>query len=351
MSRKLMIEDRVVGSFERTLVVAEIGVNHDGRLDRALALVRHAVEAGADAVKLQVFRAKSLMHGSARFASYQCERVNVATPTDMLRRLELPPAELAMVVAAVRHAGLIPLATPFSPDDVAAIESLDLPAIKIASPDLVNRPLLRRCVQAHRPLLVSTGAATLDEIDAAVSWLCEWGACFALLHCVSAYPVEPQSANLCWINELSARYGVPVGYSDHADGMLAGALSVGHGACVIEKHLTYDRGATGPDHAASADPRQFAQYVSMIRNAEQLRGKPGRHVLDCERDVRTVSRQSLVLRRDIPAGSPIGSDDLAVQRPGTGIPASEEPAVVGRIARAPLSAGTLLRWEMLGDAA
>jgi sialic acid synthase SpsE len=351
MNRNLMVEDCAVGPFERTLVVAEIGVNHDGRLDRALALVRHAAEAGADAVKLQVFRAETLMHRSAGFAAYQSERVSVATPADMLRRLELPPTELATVVAAVRHAGLIPLATPFSVSDVGVIESLDLPAIKIASPDLVNRPLLRRCAQTHRPLLVSTGAATLDEIDAAVSWLCEWGARFALLHCVSAYPVESQSANLCWISELSARYRVPVGYSDHTVDLLAGALAVGHGACVIEKHLTYDRNASGPDHAASADPRQFAEYISMVRTAEQLRGRPGRHVLDCERDVRTVSRQSLVLRRDIPAGSQISSDDLDVQRPGTGIPASEESAVVGRIVRSSLPAGTLLRWEMLCDAA
>lgn len=351
MSRDFQIDDRRIGPFDRTLVIAEIGVNHDGRLDRALSLVRHAAEAGADAVKLQVFRAETLVHRSAGFARYQHDRVSAGSPADMLRRLELSPADLATVVAAVRQASLIPLATPFSPADVGIIDSLDLPAIKIASPDLVNLPLLRRCAQTRRPLLVSTGAATLDEIDAAVSWLCEWNARFALLHCVSAYPVEPQSANLCWIGELASRYGVPVGYSDHADDLMAGALAVGNGACVIEKHLTYDRSASGPDHAASADPQQFARYVSMIRGAEQLRGRPGRHVLDCERDVRTVSRQSLVLRRDIPAGRPIGSEDLVVQRPGTGIPASQEPAVIGRIVRSSLPAGTLLRWEMLVDAA
>lgn len=351
MSRELLIDDHRIGPFERTLVVAEIGVNHDGRLDRALALVRHAAEAGADAVKLQVFRAETLLHRSARFASYQCAAVAAATPADMLRRLELPPAELATVVAAARQAGLMPLATPFSVDDVGIIDSLDLPAIKIASPDLVNLPLLRRCAQTRRPLLVSTGAATLDEIETTVGWLCEWNARFALLHCVSAYPVEPQSANLCWIAELATRFGVPVGYSDHADDLLAGAVAVGHGACIIEKHLTYDRAASGPDHAASADPREFAQYVSSIRAASRLRGRPGRHVLDCERDVRTVSRQSLVLRRDVAAGSCIGSDDLVAQRPGTGIPAAQEPAVIGRIVRSSLPAGTLLRWEMLVDAA
>jgi N-acetylneuraminate synthase/N,N'-diacetyllegionaminate synthase len=347
----MQIDSRTIGTGQPTLVIAEIGVNHDGSLVRALELVRAAATAGADAVKLQVFRATQLMHGSSRFAEYQSQRVDDASPAEMLRRYELSMPDLATIVAAIRSAGLIPLATPFSPADVGVVESLDLPAVKIASPDLVNRPLLRRAIQTRRPILCSTGAATTAEIAATLAWASPLGASIALLHCVSSYPVGDGDAHLGWIGELSARFDVPVGYSDHTTDLLAGALAVAAGACVVEKHLTYDRAADGPDHSASADPEQFAQYVAQIRRAERLRGAPGKRVLECERDVRTVSRQSLVLRRSLEAGEAIRPDDLTVQRPGTGIPAAAEEQVVGRAVRSRQPAGTLLQWGMLADAA
>src|SRR5205823_3593976 len=144
---------------------------------------------------------------------------------------------------------------------------------------------------------ISTGASTLEEIERAVGWLHELRAHFALLHCISSYPTESADANLCWIADLANRFNVPVGYSDHTTDVLAGALAAAAGAVVIEKHLTYDRSAAGPDHAASFDQGEFAEYVKLIRRAEKLRGSGGRRVLDVERDVRTVSRQSVVLRR------------------------------------------------------
>jgi sialic acid synthase SpsE len=331
---------------DHTLVIAEIGVNHDGDVGRALELVRHAKHAGADAVKLQVFRAKTLMHASSAFAAYQQSRVEDATPIDMLRRYELGGGELDAVVRAIRDAGLVPLATPFSLDDVPVIERLGLPVVKIASPDLVNRPLLQRVARLKKPLLISTGASTLDEIGMAVGWLREWGAEFTLLHCVSSYPTADADAHLRWIGELAERFGVPVGYSDHATNLLAGPLAVAAGAGVIEKHLTYDRTALGPDHSASADPEQFRQYVHMIRQAEVLRGRGGRRILDGEQDVRRVSRQSLVLRRGMSAGETIGEQDLTTQRPGTGIPAAEVGKVVGRVLAHEVGAGTMVTWDM-----
>jgi N-acetylneuraminate synthase/N,N'-diacetyllegionaminate synthase len=254
-------------------------------------------------------------------------------------------------VGAIRNLNMVPLATPFSPQDVATVESLDLPAVKIASPDVVNRVLLQRVAETGRPMLVSTGAATMDEISVAVQWLREWGASFALLHCVSSYPTPAEHANLAWIGEMASWFGVPVGYSDHTTAVEAGAIAAAFGACIVEKHLTYDRAATGPDHAASADPAQFAQYVSMIRSADAMRGAGGgRRVLEIERDVRKVSRQSLVLARPIGAGEAISEDDVTVQRPGTGIPAAEIEMAIGKRAARPLPAGTLLQWDML-DAA
>jgi N-acetylneuraminate synthase/N,N'-diacetyllegionaminate synthase len=328
-------------------VIAEIGVNHDGDVARALELVSAAQSAGADSVKLQLFRADALMSEASAFADYQLQRCSDASPAHMLQKYELGRRDVEKVVAGIRDAGMMPLATPFSVGDIQAIEELDLPAIKIASPDLVNRPLLESAARLGRPLLVSTGASRFDEIERAAHWLTDWGAAFALLHCVSAYPTAIHHANLCWIGELRHHFGVPVGYSDHTTEAYSGALAVAAGACVVEKHLTYDRTAAGPDHAASADPEQFAQYVRAIRQAERMRGRPGRRVLAVEEDVRRVSRQSLVLARRLKAGHVVREVDLLVQRPGTGIPAAELPAVVGRTMRTAADAGEMLRWEML----
>jgi sialic acid synthase SpsE len=346
----LRIDGRLIGRGQRTMVIAEIGVNHDGSLERAIELTQHASAAGADAVKLQLFRATSLMHPSSSFAQYQQKSVRESNPAAMLKRYELSRGQLVQVIEAIRELRMTPLATPFSPDDVDVIRELDLPAIKIASPDLVNQLLLARAAGTARPMIVSTGAATTDEVAQCVAWLNQWHTPFALMHCVSSYPTPAYQAHLCWIDEL-ARFEAPVGYSDHTTELLAGAMAVASGACIVEKHLTYDRTAKGPDHSSSADPVEFAEYVRLIRSAEALRGSGGKHVLPIERDVRTVSRQSLVLSRDVEVGEVIRMNDLTVQRPGTGIAPAEVSAAAGRAARFALRKGTMLQWDMLTDAA
>jgi N,N'-diacetyllegionaminate synthase len=346
----LKIDGRLIGDGHRTLIIAEIGVNHDGSVERAIELVQYAAAAGADAVKLQIFQANALMHPSSNFEEYQRQRTKDADPSAMLRRYELAPDELRQVVEAICELNLMPLATPFSPSDVAMIEQLNLPAIKIASPDLVNHLLLARAAGSGRPMIVSTGAATIEEVEQAVNWLRQWQANFVLMHCVSSYPTPAYQAHLCWINEL-AKFGVVVGYSDHTTELLAGAMAVSAGACVVEKHLTYSRSATGPDHAASADPAEFAEYVRLVRVAQAMRGAAGKRVLEIERDVRTVSRQSLVLARDVSGGHVIDISDLTVQRPGTGIAPAAVADAVGKAAKTPLRRGTLLQWDMLSDAA
>lgn len=351
----ITIHRTTVGPGRPVYVIAEIGVNHDGSVARAIELVGHARDAGADAIKLQLFSADRLVHRSAGTAEYQRVACGATDQTALLRRLELSVDDVERIIDAARVAGLTTIATPFSIDDVFVIEQLKLPAVKIASPDLVNKPLLERAARAGKPLLVSTGAATHAEIEQCAGWLRQWGVPFSLLHCVSAYPTPADSAQLGWIDDLRARFGVPVGYSDHTTEPLAGAFAVAGGACVIEKHLTWNRFAEGPDHRASADPHQFALYVSAIRAAERMRGvgasEGGREVLPIEQDVRRLSRQSLVLAAPVVAGRPIDRDALRVQRPGTGILAGEIDRVAGRVARRDLPAGTILSWEMLADAA
>jgi sialic acid synthase SpsE len=345
------IGDYYIDVTDPVFVIAEIGVNHDGSVDRAIELVRLARQCGANAVKLQVFRAEQLMHGSSQFAEYQKDTVDDACPTAMLKRYELSDADLKQVTLAIEAAGLVPIATPFSPGDVATIDALDMAALKIASPDIVNRPLLQRAAKIGRPMIVSTGAANPDEIQMCCDWLAEWDAEFCLLHCVSSYPTPADSTNLCWIGELGRQFGVPVGYSDHATEIISGALAVAAGACVVERHLTYDRKAAGPDHAASSDPGQFSHYVKLIRQAEKMRGLPGKRVLTIEQDVRHVSRQSLVCRRDLAAGQVVAEEDLTVQRPGTGIPAAMIESAIGKKMVRPVKAGAMLSWDMLQEAA
>jgi len=345
------IGNRIVGAQSPVLVIAEIGVNHDGSLSRALQLVKIAKQCGADAVKLQVFRAEQLMHESSQFASYQKKSVKDADPVAMLKRYELSERDLKTIVEAIHAAGMIASATPFSPEDVSTIERLDIDVVKIASPDAVNRLLLERVSKIWRPMIVSTGAASLDEIRMCCDWLDGWDATYALLHCVSSYPTPAEMTNLCWINELQQQFGVTIGFSDHSSEVVSGALAVAAGAAIVERHLTYSHAADGPDHAASSDPGEFSHYVRLIRQAERMVGTPGKRVLPIEQDVRTVSRQSLVVRRDLAAGQVISFDDLTVQRPGTGIPAAMIDSAVGKKLARPLKAGSMLQWDMFSEAA
>ncbi len=339
------IESHAIGG--SPFIIAEIGVNHDGSLDRARQLVRAARDAGADAVKLQIFRARQLMHPSALMAAYQRDAVHDADPMEMLSRLELSQTALAELTSLIRECGMTPLATPFSPADVETIRELALPAVKIASPDIVNRPLLNAVMELKIPMIVSTGAATIEELDRTAWWLDSGRANWCFMHCTSSYPSQAADTNLCWIDELRRRFNVPIGFSDHTTSTMSGALATAAGATLLEKHLTYDKTAAGPDHSASAEPDELAVYARLAREAAVYRGSGSKRVLDSERDVRSVSRQSLVLTRDIQPGEPLNESSLTVQRPGTGASAADLSRAVGAIARTTLRAGTILQWDML----
>lgn len=343
--RSIQIGRQAVGRGERTFVIAEIGVNHDGSLQRAIELTDIAAACGADAIKLQLFRARQLMHHTSSFAEYQRQRVAAADPADMLRQYELNDLDVVSIAGHAAALGLKLLATPFSLSDVDTIAAFDLPAIKIASPDIVNLPLLRRSMRLLKPMLISTGAATIGEVRRCVEWA--HGQPIALMHCVSAYPVSAVDANLGWIGELSRRFDRPIGYSDHTTDVRCGAMAVLAGACIVEKHLTYDCTATGPDHSASADPATFRQYVAAIREAEQWNGVGGKRVLPVEEDVRRVSRQSLVLNRDVVAGERLKSEMFITQRPGTGISAADIDLLINSTIKTDLPAGTMIAWDML----
>lgn len=340
----MKIGDREIGWRRPPYIIAEIGVNHDGSLDRALQLVDAAAEAGADAVKTQFFVTDLLMSRASSLAAYQRE-AGEADPLSMLRRLELPADSLSLVSERARQRGLHSIVTVFSVALVDEAERMGVDAYKTASPDLVHRPLLEALAQTGKPLIVSTGAATIDEVIRARNWL--GGARTLFLHCVSAYPTEPQQAALGAIAALSTELQDMVGYSDHTTLIETGALAVAAGACALEKHLTYDRAAQGPDHSASLNPGQFAEYVRMARRAHEMVGEAAKIVQSVEEDVRRVSRQSVVAARTIEPGHTIVGADITFKRPGGGMEPWQVEKVIGREAGRCIEADTPIRAEDL----
>ncbi len=348
-AQAVSIRGRRIANDQSVYVIAELGVNHDGSLGRALELTRAAKACGADAIKLQLFDPRLLLSREAALADYQKE--NADDVFSMLDALQLPVDAMATVRDLAHELGLAFIVTPFSIELAGAMRSLNVDAIKFASPDAVNLPLIEAMTPLGKPLLISTGTCRFEELDATVAQV--KGAPAALLHCVSAYPVAMEHANLPRIAGLMNRFGLPVGYSDHTTELVSGALAISQGACFIERHLTYDRAAAGPDHAASLDPRQFAEYVTMIRAVEAaLRGKgceaasderEHRSETDIEAEVRRLSRQSVCTARPMKAGHVICREDVTVKRPGTGIPAARLADVVGMRVTRDFAANELLR--------
>lgn len=313
----MRIGQREIGAGRPPYVIAELGVNHDGRPDKAIALVEAAAGAGADAVKLQLFRAEMLMSRAARLAEYQ-RAAGEHDPIEMLRRLELNAESMKAAAGRARELAMHAIVTVFSVPLVEAAEKIGFDAYKTASPDIVHRPLLARLAATGKPMIVSTGAATLGEVERAAAWL-EDVEDLAFLQCVSAYPTPEDRAALGGIVCLAGELDRPVGYSDHTTRAETGGLAAAAGACLLEKHLTLDRAAPGPDHAASLEPADFARYVELARLAQRMLGPSVKEAQEIERDVRTVSRQSMVAARAVKKGEVIRAEDLAFKRPGGGL--------------------------------
>lgn len=364
----MRIANRQIGPDHPPYIIAEIGVNHDGSVERALELTRAAKNAGADAVKLQLFKADLLMSRAAKLAAYQ-KAAGESDPIDMLRRLELSIDQMEPIVTLSHELGIHAIVTCFSVELVDEAEQLAWDAYKTASPDIIHTPLLDRLAATDKPLIVSTGASTLDEVKRAVEWLRPARDRLAIMQCVSSYPTRWEDMSLMGIEVLQENFAGAVGYSDHTSDTRTGRFAVTVGAALLEKHLTYDRSAAGPDHAASLDPAQFATYTRLavkywdsLRNGREYLDELERFpregdedakqrarlmvtyahsliaaresrvkiVLPCEQDVRRVSRQSITTKTALPAGHVIRRDDLTFKRPGTGIEPFRIAEVIGR---------------------
>jgi N,N'-diacetyllegionaminate synthase len=341
----------------RVFVIAEAGVNHNGSLELALRLVDAARAAGADAVKFQTFRAADVVTPQAVTADYQRSNTGETSQFEMIRKLELDEAQHAQVARHCREAGIEFFSTPFSEEAVAMLVRLGVKRLKLPSGEITNKPLLECAADTGLPLLMSSGMATMDEVRTAVHWIAaRWQAAgrpppgpqnLTLLHCTSAYPAPADSLNLRAIPAMAQATGLPIGYSDHSAGIEAALAAVALGATVVEKHLTLDKSLPGPDHLASADPAEFGAMVKGIRTVEAMLGDGVKRPQPVEENTRDVARRSLVVVRDLPRGHLLADTDLALRRPGTGIPPERRNEVAGRRLARDVPAHTTLEWSML----
>jgi len=342
-------EHRIGGP--RVFIVAEAGVNHNGELDLALRLVDAAAEAGADAVKFQTFRTDALVSAAAPKARYQQETTGSAeTQSAMLARLELGPDAHARLRDHAARRGIVFFSTPFDEASADVLDQLGVPLFKVPSGEVTNVPLLRHVAAKGKPILVSTGMCTLDEVAVALDTIAGAGdPPVAVLHCVSAYPAPAEETNLRAMDTLRTRFRRPVGLSDHTLGVEVALAAVARGAAVLEKHVTLDRTLPGPDHRASLEPADLTRLVRGARIIEAALGDGDKRPMPCELDTRAVARRSLVATRALPAGHRLSRADLTVKRPGTGIPPAELERVIGRTLVSPLAADELLDWKALRD--
>ena len=343
------VGERRIGAGARTFVVAEAGVNHNGDLALGEALVDAAATAGADAVKFQTFRTDALVSRAAPKAGYQVETTGAGeSQREMLARLELSPEAHARLQECCAKRGVVFFSAPFDEASADALERLGAPLIKIPSGEITNVPFLRHVARKRRPMIVSTGMSTLDEVAVAVAAIRESGdPPIALLQCVSAYPAPPGDMNLRAMDTLRERFGVPVGLSDHTLGLEVALAAVARGATVIEKHLTLDRTLAGPDHRASLEPGEMAALVRGIRVVEAALGDGEKRPMPSELDTRRVARKSLVAARPIRAGERLVKDAVAIKRPGTGVSPAELEQALGRRVRRDLAADDVIDWTAL----
>jgi len=344
----IRIGDRAVGRGEPCYVIAEAGVNHDGRLDQALRLVHAARAAGADAVKFQLFRAEDVATATAPKAAYQLDTTGRdGTQAQMLAGLELSDEEVGRVAEEADALGIDFLCTPYSERDVDVLAAIGVPAFKIASALIVEPRLLKHAARHGKPLLLATGMATLAEVDEAVRCVRAAGAPVALLQCTTAYPAPPAESNLRAIATLEQSFAVPVGFSDHTPGDAVAVAAVALGARLLEKHLTLDRALPGPDHRASFEPEELAALVRRVREAEQALGSTAKQPTATEQPNRESMRRSLVAAKDIAAGTTLAPEHVAAKRPGDGLAPRLFDLVVGARARVDLPRDSQLSLDQL----
>ena len=340
----ISIEGRTISRDGAPFVVAELGYNFT-TLDGALASVDAAAAAGADAIKLQTFRADTTATRIIEFPP----QAGGGNQHAEFSRFEIDEATHRAVWERARERGLVPFSTPSHPNDVELLERVGTSLYKIGSDDLTNLPYLRYVARLGKPMILSSGMATLEEIDEAVQVVHEAGNReLVLLQCVSNYPVmDPQALNLRTIPALAARLQILVGYSDHTTGLTAATAAVALGAVVVERHFTIDKSLPVPDASFSADPAELRALVDSVRAAYAMLGSGDKAPVPSERDMRAMTRKSCIAQRRIAQGRRISLDDIIIKRPATGIAPRDLDRIVGRTARRDIEEDEVITWDLV----
>lgn len=319
---------------KKTLIICEIGVNHNGSVEIAKRMVEAAKECGADIAKFQTYNADALTSKSAEMAQYQKENLGIEkSQKEMLKELALSYSEFDEIADYCKTIGIGFLSTPF---DIESIRFLDhyQDVWKIPSGEITNLPYLVEIAKTKKRIILSTGMSTMDEVGEALSCITQNGANdITLLHCTTEYPAPFESVNLKAMLTMKEKFGYPVGYSDHTKGIEISIAAVAMGASVIEKHFTLDRNMEGPDHKASLEPDEFSAMVNAIRNIEKAEGDGIKRPSDAERHNILVARKSIIASRYIKAGEVFTEDNLTTKRPGTGISPMRWNDVIGTLAK------------------
>lgn len=339
MKRYIGIGNKRVGLHQPVFIIAETGVNHNGSLSLAKKMIDAVKSAGADAVKFQTFKTEGLV----------VKRGQRNSQFKMLKQLELSEKDFRELKGYCKKKKIVFLSTPFDSRSAEFLYELGVPAFKIASGELTNTPLLAQIAKYHKPIILSTGMATLREVKGAVQTIYSAGnKALILLHCTSNYPTEYKDVNLKAMDTLRKTFSTPVGYSDHTQGIEVSIASVAMGACVIEKHFTLDKTLTGPDHRASLEPNEFRSMVIAMRNIERSMGNGIKSPNESECTIKKIARKSIVAAHDIPKGANLTSGMLSIKRPGTGIEPGCLKRLINKRTKTALKKDQILTWEKVG---
>lgn len=344
MVKSVSLGKHTIGASNPCFVIAEAGVNHNGEVALAHKLIDAAAEAKVDAIKFQTFNPEKLVSREAPKAVYQIENTgDEGNQLEMLQKLVLANSVYAELMQHAAEKKLTFLSTPFDEESADFLEELNLPAFKISSGDLTNHPFLAHLARKGRTLLLSTGMASLGEVEAAVKVLEASGnPPLILFHCVTNYPVEASDCNLRAMDTLRSRFDVPVGWSDHTTGIDISLAAVALGAVTIEKHFTLDRNLPGPDHVASLQPSELAEMVAAVRRVESALGDGTKQPKQCEIAIAPAARKSLHWKTNLQKGTAVSVGDVAALRPGTGVSPEKLITYTGRVVTREVRQGQML---------
>ena len=335
-----------IGDGKKIFIIAEIGVNHNGDVNLAKKMIKEAAKSGANAVKFQTFIAKDMLTKHTKKAKYQEKNSKTSLQMEMIEKLQLNKDDFFEISEYAKSNNVLFLSSPFDIKSVDLLDELDVPGFKVGSGEINNFELLESIERKDKPIILSTGMSTLDEIQETFDFIKNKNK-LIILHCITGYPSKFEDANLKFINTLKEKFKVPIGFSDHSPGIELAIAAVGLGACVIEKHFTLDKTLDGPDHQASLEPHEFKAMVDAIRNVEIAMGDGVRRISDSELEIKKVARKSIVAACDIPSGSTLSDGMLAIKRPGTGIEPKYFKSLIGKKAKVDIKKDDLIKYEFL----